>query len=112
MTNFITDEMMEEALVFLSVHSALGAEARAERFKAEHARKRVRANLILTSEEKTVVLKEAWSEQHPRYVEAIDDEAEAIRNDEFYRSERNKAEAIIEAWRSEQANQRAGTSFK
>lgn len=112
MTRFITDDMMEEALTFLAVHSALGAEARSDRFKAEHARKRIRANLILTSNEKTSAMKEAWAEQHELYADAVDDEASAIRNDEFYRAERNRADAIIEAWRSEQANQRAGNTFK
>ena len=112
MTQFISDEMMEEALLFLTNHSSLGAEARANRFKAEHARKRIRANLILTSEEKTSAMKEAWAEQHERYAEAVNDEAEAIRFDEYFRAERNRADSIIEAWRSEQANQRAGTNFK
>lgn len=112
MTKFISDDMMEEALTFLATHSALGAEARSDRFRAEHARKRIRANLILASEEKTSGMREAWAEQHERYAEAVDDEAEAIRKDEYYRAERNRADAIIEAWRSEQANQRAGNSFK
>jgi len=109
---FITDEMMEEALNFLAAHSEQGAEARANRFRAEHARKRVRANLILNSEEKTSAMKEAWAEQHSRYIQAVDDEAEAIKWDEYYRAERNRADAVIEAWRSEQANQRAGNNFK
>jgi hypothetical protein len=112
MTKFITDDMMEEALTFLATHSDMGAEARAERFKAEHARKRIRANLILSSNEKTSGMREAWAEQHERYAQAIDDEANAIRNDEYFRAERSRAEAIIEAWRSEQANQRAGSTFK
>jgi len=112
MTKFVTDDMMEEALTFLATHSALGAEARSDRFKAEHARNRIRANLILTSNEKTSAMKEAWAEQHELYAEAVDNEAEAIRNDEYYRAERNRADAIIEAWRSEQANQRAGNNFK
>lgn len=112
MTQFISDDMMEEALTFLATHSSLGAEARSDRFKAEHARKRVRANLILSSEEKTSAMKEAWAEQHELYAEAVNNEADAIRNDEYLRAERNRADAVIEAWRSEQANQRAGSNFK
>ena len=109
---FIKDDMMEEALNFLATHSENGAEARSNRFRAEHARKRIRANLILTSNEKTSAMKEAWAEQHELYVQAIEVEAEAIRYDEYFRAERNRADAIIEAWRSEQANQRAGSNFK
>jgi len=109
---FITDQMMEDALAFLATHSSLGAEARMDRFKAEHARKRIRANLILTSDLKTSAMREAWAEQHELYEAAVEDEALAIRNDEYFRSERNRADAVIEAWRSEQANQRAGQSFK
>ena len=112
MSKFITDEMMEEALNFLATCSEHLAEARAMRFRAEHNRKRVRANLILQSNEKSAVMREAWAEQHESYSKAIDFECEAIRMDEYYRAERNRFDAVIEAWRSEQANQRAGQNFK
>jgi hypothetical protein len=112
MTKFITDQMMEEALDFLAMSSEHLAQARANRVRAEHARKRVRANLILNSLEKSVVLREADAETDQRYAEAVDAECEMIRLDEYYRAERNRCDAIIEAWRSEQANARAGQKFQ
>lgn len=112
MTKFITDAMMEEALTFLATSSQNLAEARAMRFRAEHSRKRVRANLILQSDEKSAIMREAWAEQHEAYAKAVDFEVEAIRMDEYYRAERNRCDSVIEAWRSEQANQRAGQNFR
>jgi len=112
MTKFITDQMMEEALDFLAMSSENLAQARANRVRAEHARKRVRANLILNSMEKSVVLREADAETDQRDAEAVDAECEMIRLDEYYRAARNRCDAIIEAWRSEQANARAGSKFQ
>lgn len=112
MTKFISDEMMEAALHFLAGNSEKGAIARAARFQAEHNRKKVRSHLILKSEHKVSAMREAWAETHPQYEKAVADEADAIREDEYYRSERHRCDTIIEAWRSEQANQRAGSNFR
>jgi len=112
MTKFITDEMMEEALTFLATSSEQLAEARANRVRAEHARKRIRANLILQSEEKSAVMREAWADSHKLYADAVEAEIQTICLDEYFRAERNRCDSIIEAWRSEQANARAGSSFK
>lgn len=112
MSKFVTEEMMEQAIHFLANSSEPLANARAERVRAEHRRKRVRANLILQSDEKSAIMREAWAETQQAYVDACELEYEAIRQDEYYRAERNTADSIIEAWRSEQANQRAGQNFK
>ena len=112
MTKFITDDMMEGALHHLATSSATLSEARAMRVRAEHQRKRIRANLILQSDEKSATLREAWAEAHQLYANAVDVEVDAIRQDEYERAERNRCDAVIEAWRSEQANQRAGNSFR
>lgn len=66
----------------------------------------------MQSDEKTAGLREAWAESHPMYEKACEEEAEAVEVEEFYRNERNKADIIVETWRSEQANQRAGGKFK
>jgi len=112
MTSFIDDDMMEMALKFLATSSDHVAEARANRYLAEHKRKRIKASLILDAPHTSAAMREAWAECHREYSQAVDDEYEAIKQDEYYRAERAHCEAIIEAWRSEQANNRAGSSFR
>ena len=112
MAKLITDEMIEAALNFLATASEPTAASRAQRLRKEFARKRVRAKLILQSDEKTAGMREAWAEAHPMYEKACEEEVDAVEVDEFYRCERNKADAIIEAYRTQEASLRAGISFK
>lgn len=108
----VTDDMVADALKYLAESDDLAAGAKAMRVRAEYKRKQVRSKLILESNEKAASLREAWAECQARYSEACDDEAEAVEVDERHRNKRNTANAIIEAWRSVQANQRAGGSFR
>lgn len=112
MSRLITDEMLEAAISYLANASEHIAASRANRLRAEHRRKRTRAKLILQSEERSATMREAWAEAHDIYAEVCEEEAKAVEHDEFHRNERNKADVIIEAWRTENANQRAGNSFK
>ena len=112
MSRLVTDAMVEEALNYLSVSSDHIAAARAMRLRAEFKRKRVRAKLILESNQSSAIMREAWAEAHSLYYEACEDEVKAVEADEHARSERNKAETVIEAWRTENANQRAGSQFR
>jgi hypothetical protein len=57
-------------------------------------------------------MREAWAEAHDLYAEVCEAEALAVEADEFHRNERNKADSIIEAWRTESASQRAGSNFR
>lgn len=108
----ITDEMLESALNYLATSSEDIASARANRLRAEFSRKRLRAKLILQSPEKSQGLREAWAESSDAYQTACELEADWVHKDEFCRSERNKAETIIEAWRSFEASNRAGNNFR
>lgn len=112
MRRLITDEMLEVALEYLATSSEQIAAARANRLRAEFKRKRIRAKLILQSNQPSAVAREAWAEAHELYHEACEEEVKAVEADELSRSERNKAETIIEAWRTENANQRAGQQFR
>ena len=103
----VTDKMVGTAFDWLDDHAAPAAAAKAELIRAEHNTKRVKARLFLESNETSVAAKEAWAMTQPAYGEAVDREAEAARNDEFFRRERDKCQAIIEAWRTEQSNFRA-----
>ena len=112
MTRLVTDEMVEEALNYLSTSSDHIAAARAMRLRAEFKRKRVRAKLILESNQPSAVAREAWAEAHPLYHEACEEEVRAVEADEHARAERNKAETIIETYRTEEATRRAGSSLR
>jgi len=111
-SRLITDDMLEAAIQYLATSSETIAASRANRLRAEHKRKRVRASLILQANERSATLREAWAEAHELYAEACDNEAKAVEHDEFHRNERNKADVIIEAWRTENANHRAGQNFR
>lgn len=111
-TKLISDEVIEEALQYLSTSSETAAAARAARLRGEFERKRIRSRLILQSNEKTLGLRECWAECHPDYVAACESELKAYEADEYYRNKRNACDAIIEAWRTESSNNRAGSSFK
>ena len=104
--------MVEEALNYLATSSDHIAAARAMRLRAEFKRKRVRAKLILDSNQSSAVAREAWAEAHPLYHEACEEEVRAVEADEHARAERNKAETIIETYRTEEATRRAGSSLR
>ena len=112
MGKLITDDMIEAALGFLATASESTAASRAMRLRKEFARKRIRASLILSAPHTSAGLREAWAESHVDYERACNEEADALQQDEYNRSERNKADSILEAWRTEQASLRAGTSFR
>ena len=112
MPKLITDEAIEEALNYLATNADTAAAARGGRLRAEFERKRIKSRLILQSNEKSLGLREAWAECHPDYMNACEAEVKALEADEYYRNKRNACDAIIEAWRTENANQRAGSSFK
>ena len=111
-TRLISDEWIEEALNYLATASDQTAAARANRVRAEFNRKQIRARLILSSPESSVAMRDAWAESHRDYATACDEEVAAIEADEWHRAQRNKCDAIIEAYRTEQASLRAGSKFQ
>lgn len=112
MTRLVTDEMVEEALRYLATSSDHIASSRAMRLRAEFKRKRVRAKLILESNQPSAVTREAWAEAHSLYHEACEEEVRAVEADEYARAERNKADTIIETYRTEEATRRAGSQLR
>jgi hypothetical protein len=104
--------MVEEALNYLATSSNHIAAARAMRLRAEFKRRRVRAKLILESNQPSATAREAWAEAHSLYHEACEEEVRAVEADEYARAERNKADTIIETYRTEEATRRAGSSLR
>jgi hypothetical protein len=104
--------MVEEALNYLATSSNHIAAARAMRLRAEFKRRRVRAKLILESNQPSATAREAWAEAHSLYHEACEEEVRAVEADEHARAERNKADTIIETYRTEEATRRAGSQLR
>lgn len=112
MSALVTDEMVSAALEYLSRSTVDSAKAKAERVMAEHNRKRVRARMILDSDQTTATMREADAEASQPYLEACQAERDAVERDEYHRAARIKADAIIEAWRTENANIRAAEKVR
>ena len=102
----VTEKMLEAAFDYLDDRDEVAAQAFADVVIAEARRKATRARLILQSEERTQGMKEAEAECHPDLAEAYVVEAQAVKSVEWHRRQKSRAEAIIETWRSEQANGR------
>lgn len=112
MRRLVTDEMMEAALEYLATASDHIAAARGKRLRAEFKRKRIRARLMLESNQPSANMREAWAEAHELYAEACEEEVLAVEADEHARSERNKVDVIIETYRTEEATGRKGGDFR
>ncbi len=109
MNVLVSNQMVTAAFDWLDDHAAPAAAAKAELIRAEHNVKRVKARLFLASNETSVAAKDAWAMSQDEYGGACEREAEAARNDEYHRREREKCQALIEAWRTESANYRTMT---
>lgn len=108
----VTDDMVSAALRYLAENTMATAEAKAARVMSEHSRKTERARLFLAAPDGSIAFKEAWAEAHEDYIAACRLEAEATKVDEYHRAARVKADAIIEAWRTENANIRAAEKVR
>ena len=111
MPRLVTDKMVSDALDYLATSTEPAAAAKAERIRAEYHRKRVRSQMMLETDG-PIAIREATAETSDEYGSACEREANAVQNDEWHRLQRNKAEAIIEAWRTESATVRAGQNFR
>lgn len=107
MSEFITDEMVSEAVVYLAIDPHPIAVTKANVTRKENARKAEYSRLFLKVEGKTNPEKEARTQIHEDYVTAQDAEADAIQEYEEERARQRNAEMITELWRSVQANRRA-----
>jgi ABC-type hemin transport system ATPase subunit len=104
---FVTDDMVETALAYLSQDPHPCAVAKAEMVAAENLRKRTYSKLFLASNRKTVAEREAEAETHHEYEAAQINEAEKIK---IYEGEKQRvvwADTITQLWRTVQSNNRA-----
>lgn len=109
----ITDEMVSDALSWLSTSVADEASARAARERFDFQRKQTQANNFLSAGHlPNVAAREAWAITQPNYITCCEKFIEAVERDEYYRNKRNACAVIIEAWRTQNANERAASSFR
>jgi hypothetical protein len=106
MIAFIKEQWVHDAFDYLRDESDAAAAARGNLARAEFYRKKRRAELILTSDQRTQDLRIAYAECHPDYEELCLKAAAAEEEVEKHKNSRSRAEAIIDAWRTEQATMR------
>ena len=106
MSALITEKMVQLAFDWLNENADNAAAAKAQRIRAEHKTRQVRSQVFLECEG-TVAEREAKALVSDRYDKAVHDECMAVEADEFHRNQRNRCEAIIDGWRTEQSNYRA-----
>lgn len=102
----VTDDQVGDALRWLAVNAAEIGAARARLIKAGHMIKHVEALQYLASAEKTVDAKKADVRASQKWLDAINEEADAAGEFEKMKALREAASAKIEAWRSETATLR------
>lgn len=102
----IQDDDVQAAFDWLEENAGLAAIARAMRERAEDERKQAKARVFL-KEAGSVAERDAKAIVSDEYRQACEQYYTAIEADEEFRNRRSKAEALIEAWRTCQSNQRA-----
>jgi hypothetical protein len=102
----IKDETVHAAFDALERHAQPAAAARAMRERREDERRAAKARAFINATG-TAGERESRSILDEEYINASERFYAAIEADEEFRNERNKCEAIIEAWRTVQSNFRA-----
>lgn len=106
MRRLITEDHVHAAFNWLEEHADSAAKAKADRILAEHNVKRVKAS-VWKQADGSNGHRDATADAAELTQEAVEKLAHAVHQDEWHRTHRAKAEAIIEAWRTEQSNFRA-----
>ena len=107
----VSENNVETALRYLSADPHPIAIARYKMTKCENATKELHAQLYLMAEG-TVGERESQVEVHPKYQEAKAAEAEALMELERHKSRVKAADALVDVWRSENANIRAAEKVR
>jgi len=109
--SIVTDDDVEKALSFLRRNANVAAKARADRLYLEEFKKTKKAMLMQQAAEgnpsMTIGLQEREAYAHPEYLELLEGYRVAIENDEKARFGVLAAQITIDAWRTQESNQRA-----
>lgn len=101
----ISERLLEAAFDWLEESSVLVADARANAQRADFERKVVWSE-IFKEVNGSVAQKEAQVMTHPRYKAAYEKYIVADAHWVMMQDQKNKAQVIIDCWRSEEASQR------
>ena len=104
----INEDRLKKALTYLAETDIPAANAKGLSEGLSEQRKSIKAILMLDSNKKTAVDREADAYAHENYREHISRMENAIADYETYRNKRKTEELIVEVWRTEQANRRKG----
>ena len=103
----VSQSMIQAVFDYLNEQGDASAQAHADLILAEFRRKKCRAALIFNSTEKTMGMREAEAECHPDYEEACVVEAKCAERVAWHRHQKSRADAICDAWRTEQSTNRS-----
>jgi hypothetical protein len=101
----VSQDRMESALEFLAETDRDFALEKAELERSEIARKRARSKVFLTSDG-TVAERQAKAEMAQDVIDADDRYVKTIEMYETLKARRERAEIVIDVWRSINANRR------
>lgn len=107
MSRLLTESQVQAAFDYLSESGDDIGAARAMVIRTEYKVKRVYARLYRQAPESTIDAKKAWVVCQGEYEEACEAHAQAEGRWETLRDERNKAQLILECWRSIEASSRS-----
>lgn len=107
MRQLITDEQIQAAFDYLHEGGEAAAQAAADRLIAAHRLDKAFSELLLKAPGKLPAdMRKAWAKAQPEYWEACEVEAQALRMLEWHKHMKVRADAVISAWRTEQASSR------
>ena len=96
----------QRAVDYLRDNADKFAKAKAERVYLEEFRKSKKSLLMTQSDEKTQAGKEAYAYSHDEYIALLDGLKAAVEVEETVKWQMIAAQARIEVWRTQQANNR------
>lgn len=102
----IQDEDIEKALDYLRTSAIKAAKARAEYGYVSEYRKVIKAQIMREHQDKAIGAQEALAYSDSRYTEHLKAIKEAEEQSEYLRFMRVAAEAKINAWQTQSANNR------
>ncbi len=105
----IDQNKVEKALEYMRTNAENLASAKANRIYITHYLKTCFANLYQHAPEdcKTVEDKKNWAYSHPEYEKQLAALQIAVQEEEKHRWKMGAAEALVEVWRTQEANNRA-----
>jgi hypothetical protein len=107
MKQLITEELINAAFEYLNEGASAAAQAAADRLIASHRLDKVFSELLLAAPPKLPAdMRKAWAKSQPEYWTACEQEAETVRTLEWHKHQKVRADAIVSAWRTEQASAR------